>query len=130
MLVLGARLGLCRSRQVPQALPPKLAAQRGPFLMPIGGPNSTPIERRRERGRGLIVCAAFEAAAVVTGLDDVAVVVKRKLEALDGNRSTWSHESCAAERRDGVREGRPCPALSQPNAVRAGLSARDAGDGV
>src|SRR5712671_1439206 len=35
-----------------------------------------------------------------------------------------------AERRDGNREGRPCPALSQPHDVRAGLSARDAGDGV
>ena len=35
-----------------------------------------------------------------------------------------------AERRDGDREGRPCPALSQPHAVRARLSARDAGDGV
>src|SRR5580704_16169500 len=35
-----------------------------------------------------------------------------------------------AERRDGDREGRPCPALPQPNAVCAGLSARDAGDGV
>jgi hypothetical protein len=27
-------------------------------------------------------------------------------------------------------EGRPCPALPQPDAVRARLSARDAGDGV
>ena len=36
----------------------------------------------------------------------------------------------SAERRDGDREGRPCPALSQPDAVRARLSARDAGDGV
>src|SRR6266446_9311649 len=36
----------------------------------------------------------------------------------------------SAERRDGDREGRPCPALSQPHDVRAGLSARDAGDGV
>ena len=35
-----------------------------------------------------------------------------------------------AERRDGDGEGRPCPALPQPHAVRAGLSARDAGDGV
>ena len=35
-----------------------------------------------------------------------------------------------AEWHDGDREGRPCPALSQPHAVRAGLSARDAGDGV
>ena len=35
-----------------------------------------------------------------------------------------------AERRDGDRESRPCPALPQPHAVRAGLSARDAGDGV
>src|SRR4051812_44055842 len=35
-----------------------------------------------------------------------------------------------AERGDGHREGRPCPALSQPHDVRAGLSARDAGDGV
>src|SRR5262245_47789668 len=25
-------------------LPPKPAAQRGPFWMPIGGPNSTPID--------------------------------------------------------------------------------------
>ena len=35
-----------------------------------------------------------------------------------------------AGRRDGDREGRPCSALSQPDAVRARLSARDAGDGV
>src|SRR5437879_3670871 len=35
-----------------------------------------------------------------------------------------------AERRDGDREGRPCPALSQPDAVRTGLSPRDPGDGV
>ena len=35
-----------------------------------------------------------------------------------------------AERRDGDREGGPRPALPQPHAVRAGLSARDAGDGV
>jgi hypothetical protein len=34
----------------------------------------------------------------------------------------------SAERRDGDREGRPCPALSQSDAVSAGLSARDAGD--
>src|SRR5262249_686681 len=27
-----------------RALPPKPAAQRGPFWMPIGGPNSTPID--------------------------------------------------------------------------------------
>src|SRR5215469_15510921 len=33
-----------------------------------------------------------------------------------------------AKRRDGDREGRPCPALPQPDAVRARLSARDAGD--
>jgi hypothetical protein len=33
-------------------------------------------------------------------------------------------------RRDGDREGRPCPALPQPHAVCAVLSARDAGDGV
>src|SRR3954471_24199492 len=31
-----------------------------------------------------------------------------------------------AERRDGDREGRPCPALSQPHDVRPGLPARDA----
>jgi hypothetical protein len=31
---------------------------------------------------------------------------------------------------DSHREGGPCPALSQPHDVRAGLSARDAGDGV
>src|SRR4051812_36938449 len=30
-----------------------------------------------------------------------------------------------AEWRDGDRKGRPCPALPQPDAVRAGLSARD-----
>ena len=35
-----------------------------------------------------------------------------------------------AERRDGDGEGRACPALPQPHDVRAGLSARDAGDGV
>ena len=35
-----------------------------------------------------------------------------------------------AERGDGDREGCPCPALPQPHAVRAGLSARDPGDGV
>ena len=35
-----------------------------------------------------------------------------------------------AERRDGDREGCPCPAVPQPHAVRASLSARDAGDGV
>ena len=35
-----------------------------------------------------------------------------------------------AERDDGDREGRSYQALSQPDAVRAGLSARDAGDGV
>src|SRR5258708_34777621 len=34
-----------------------------------------------------------------------------------------------AEWRDGDREGRPWSALSQPHAVRAGLSARDPGDG-
>ena len=34
------------------------------------------------------------------------------------------------QRRDGDGEGGPCPALPQPDAVRAGLSARDAGDGV
>src|SRR6185437_13657402 len=33
-----------------------------------------------------------------------------------------------AERRDGDREGRPCPALPQLSAVRAGLYARNAGD--
>jgi len=31
-----------------------------------------------------------------------------------------------AERRDGHREGCPCPALSQPHVVRAGLPPRDA----
>src|SRR6188472_249560 len=35
-----------------------------------------------------------------------------------------------AERHHGDGEGCPCPALSQPHAVRAGLSAGDAGDGV
>jgi hypothetical protein len=43
----------------------------------------------------------------------------------------WSHEIVILL--DGVTvdgEGRPCPALPQPDAVRAGLSARDAGDGV
>src|SRR6202023_2382297 len=36
----------------------------------------------------------------------------------------------SAEWRDGDREGCPCPALSQPHAVCAVLSARDSGDGV
>src|SRR6266446_4990972 len=36
----------------------------------------------------------------------------------------------SAEWRNGDREGRPCPALPQPHAVCAVLSARDAGDGV
>ena len=36
----------------------------------------------------------------------------------------------ADQRRDGDGEGRACPALPQPHAVRAGLSARDPGDGV
>ena len=36
----------------------------------------------------------------------------------------------ADQRHDGDREGRPRPALPQPDAVRAGLSARDAGDGL
>src|SRR6476469_9506776 len=36
----------------------------------------------------------------------------------------------SVEWRNGDREGRPCPALSQPHAVCAVLSARDAGDGV
>src|SRR5207248_352205 len=31
----------------------------------------------------------------------------------------WSHENRPAERCDGDREGRSCPALSQPHAVRA-----------
>ncbi len=35
-----------------------------------------------------------------------------------------------AERGDGRRQGRPCPALPQQDAVRAGLSARDAGEMV
>ena len=34
----------------------------------------------------------------------------------------WSHEVVLLERRDGDREGCPCPALSQPHAVRADLS--------
>src|ERR1700755_1169823 len=34
------------------------------------------------------------------------------------------------ERDHGDREGRPCPALPQPDVVRSRLSARDAGDGV
>src|ERR1700716_3278304 len=41
----------------------------------------------------------------------------------------WSHEVVLL-RRDGHREGCPCPALSQPHVVRAGLPPRDAGDGV
>ena len=36
----------------------------------------------------------------------------------------------ADQRRDGDGEGRACAALPQPDAVRARLSARDAGDGV
>ena len=36
----------------------------------------------------------------------------------------------AVERHHGDRKGRPCSALPQPHAVRAGLSTRDAGDGV
>ena len=44
--------------------------------------------------------------------------------------STRSRRSRPAERRDGDREGRPHPALPQPDAVRTGLSARDPGDGV
>jgi len=35
-----------------------------------------------------------------------------------------------AEWRDSAREGRPCPALPQPHAVRPSLPARAAGDGV
>src|SRR5258708_6730418 len=36
----------------------------------------------------------------------------------------------ADQRHDGHRQGGACPAVSQPDAVRAGLSARDPGDGV
>src|ERR1700750_2828782 len=42
----------------------------------------------------------------------------------------WGPRGGLAERHHGDGEGRPCAALSQPHAVRAGLSAGDAGDGV
>ena len=41
----------------------------------------------------------------------------------------WSHE-VADQRHDGDREARPRPALPLAHAVRAGLPARDAGDGL
>jgi hypothetical protein len=42
----------------------------------------------------------------------------------------WRPRGRRARRRHHCGEGRPCPALPQPHAVRARLPARDAGDGV
>src|SRR5437763_16944337 len=42
----------------------------------------------------------------------------------------WSHEIVLINGVDGHRQGGACPAVPQPHAVCAGLSARDPGDGV
>ena len=42
----------------------------------------------------------------------------------------WSHELALIGRRDDDAEGGACPAVPQPNDVRARLSAREPGDGV
>jgi hypothetical protein len=42
----------------------------------------------------------------------------------------WSHEIVADQPHAGHSQGGACPALPQPDAIRAGLSAREPGDGV
>jgi hypothetical protein len=45
---------------------------------PLSASRRDPFERRVLAGRGLIVCAAFEAPAVVTGLDDVGQAIEQR----------------------------------------------------
>src|SRR5262249_20339043 len=50
-----------------RALPPKPAAQRGPFWMPIGGPNSTPIDSVAVAARVRRSLVAIDSTVLVSG---------------------------------------------------------------
>src|SRR5262249_26070695 len=54
-----------------RALPPKPAAQRGPFWMPIGGPNSTPIGSV-DAVLGTMGLATMATSALSAGSDVIA----------------------------------------------------------
>ena len=78
--------------------------------------------------RGAALCAsAGSASATATSVGSLR---SAELCAGRGLPVRLEPRGRADQRHDGDGEGGACPAVPQPDAVRAGLSARDAGDGV